>query len=230
MKTPLFTEVLETVQRDVTRVASHYPLVTGFFFKIMNQRELVDHYPWLLEDLFLAVTDDIIMTLGRLFETSDDPRTACLTTFLLGVELHHAGDAGVRPHLKERRAGFLGKIETWRREIKAVEKRLALHRNASLAHNDLTKVGRSDIRWTEIKDMISLAEGVLKEYFHAFHETDQRFVLANVEWELDNFLKWCRLDDYVAHRTKEREARRAAFQDWARRRSEGDPTVPNRPF
>lgn len=229
MKEPRFEEILETINRDVIRVASHYPLITGLFFKIMNQRELVDHYPWLLDDLFLAVTGDIVMTLGRLFEASEDPRTACLTTFLLGVEPHHAGNADVKSQLKERRAAFIKKIEPWRREIKAVEKRLTLHRNANLAHNDLTKVGRSDIKWSEIKDMISLAESILKAYFHAFHETDQKFVLANVEWELDAFLKWCRLDDYAAHRAKERETRREALQDWIKRRNEEDPTAPERP-
>lgn len=40
MKKPSFADILETVQRDVTRVVSHYPLITGLFFKIMNQREL----------------------------------------------------------------------------------------------------------------------------------------------------------------------------------------------
>lgn len=229
MKKPSFADILETVQRDVTRVVSHYPLITGLFFKIMNQRELVDHYPWLLNDLYVAVTGDIVMTLGRLFETSEDPRTACLTTFLLGVEPHHAGDAEVKSLLKERRAEFIERIEAWRDQIKAAEKQLALHRNANLAHNDLTKVGRSDITWTEIKDILSLAEGILKAYFHAFHETDQRCVVANVEWELDSFLRWCRLDDYAAHRAREREARRAAFEEWARRRREGDPTAAERP-
>ena len=228
MKTPPFEQVLETVERDVMRVASHYPLVTGFFFKVMNQRELMNHYPWLLNDLFLAVTGDIVMTLGRLFETTDDPRTACLTTFLLGVERHHTDDE-VRPHLKERRAGFFVKIDAWRAEIKRVDSRLAWRRNADLAHNDLTKVGRSDITWLEIKEMIALAESMLKAYYHAFHESDHKFVLANVEGELNTFLKWSRLDDYASHHAKERDDRRRRFEEWARRRREGDPTAPERP-
>jgi hypothetical protein len=169
------------------------------------------------------------MTLGRLFERTDDPRRACLLTFLSGVEPHHAGDADVKPHLKERRAAFIDNIDGWRVQIEAAHKRLALRRNADLAHNDLTKVGRSDIKWTEIKEMISLAESILKTYLHAFHETDQKFVVANVEGELNNFLKWTRLDDYAAHRARESDRRRAAFEDWVRRRSEGDPTAPERP-
>lgn len=229
MKTPPFRDILETVQRDVTRVASHYPMITGVFFRIMNQPQLVQHYPWLLNDLYVAVTGDIVMTLGRLFEVTTDPRTASLTTFVSRVEAHHAADADVKPHLKARRGEFLAQIEAWRSEIKAVEKRLSLVRNANWAHNDLTKVGRSDIKWSEIKDMISLAERIVSGYFHAFHETDQKLVLANVEWELDNFLKWCRLDDYAAHRAKEREIRRTAFEEWARRKREGDPTAPDRP-
>jgi len=229
MKTPPFSDILETVQRDVTRVASHWEMITRLFFRIMNQKELVDHYPWLLNDLYLAVTGDMVMTLGRLFEVTSDPRTASLTTFLSGVEAHEAADADVRAHLKERRAEFLARISAWRTEIRTIDKRLALVRNANWAHNDLTKVGRSDIKWTELKDMIAVSEHIVRTYFHAFHDTTQMLVLTNVEWEPDNFLKWCRLDDYADHRTKQREIRHAAIEDWARRRRAGDPTAPDRP-
>jgi hypothetical protein len=229
MKPPEFSEILDTVRRDVIRAASHYPLVTGFFFKVMNQAQLLDHYPWLLPDLFLAVTGNIVMTLGRLFEVTENPRTACLMTFLSRIERHHARDAGVKPHLKERRADFLAKVPQWRIEIKKANLRLAVRRNADLAHNDLTKVGRSDIKWTEIKDMISLAERILKTYFHAFHEANQKFVVVNSEWEVPNFLKWARLDDYAAHWKADRDTRRAIRKDWIRRRQAGDPTAPERP-
>jgi len=36
----LFTEVLETVRRDVVRVASDYPLIAEFFFHIQKQPEV----------------------------------------------------------------------------------------------------------------------------------------------------------------------------------------------
>lgn len=38
----------------------------------MNQPKLLDHYPWLIPWLYLAVTGEIIMTLSRLFETKKD--------------------------------------------------------------------------------------------------------------------------------------------------------------
>jgi hypothetical protein len=217
------------VQRDVTRVASHYPLVTGLFFKIMNQPELRDHYPWLLDELFLAVTHDIIMTLGRLFESTEDERTACLTTFLLGVEAQHATETDLSAREIAERGAFIKNLDVWRPELRAVNKRLAFVRNADLAHNDLTKVGRSDITWVELKAMIALAEAILKQYFHAFRQEDQRFVVMNTEWEIRDFLRWTRLDDYASHRARERDAKRAAFKDWLRRRNERDPTVPDQP-
>jgi hypothetical protein len=223
MQRPTFPDILEAVRQDVIRAASHYPLVTEFFFKTMNQLELVDDYRWLLPELYLAVTGSMVMTLGRLFESGTDSRTASLTTFLLGVETHHGRDADVAPHLRERRAAFLGKIEEWRGQIKAVEKQLVLVRNASWAHNDLTKVGRSDIPWAEIKEMISLAESMVRSYAYAFYETDQRFVVVNADSEIDAFLNWCRLDDYTAHRARWRERRRAAIKEGGRRRREGDP-------
>ena len=38
----------------------------------MNQPKLLDHYPWLIPRLCLAVTGEIIMTLSRSFETKKD--------------------------------------------------------------------------------------------------------------------------------------------------------------
>ena len=128
-------------------------------------------------------------------------RTASLTTFLLGVESHHAADSDVKPHLRLFRCAEARSGHRW-----------GASRFATA------------FKWSEIKEMISLAEGILKGYFHAFHGADYRFVLANVDSELDSFLKWCRLDDYAGHRTKEREVRRAAIEE-ARRRREGDPTA-----
>jgi hypothetical protein len=229
MKQIPFPDLLETVTRDTVRACSHYPLVTGFFFKVMNQVELVNHYRWLLPDLFLAVTGGIVMTLGRLFEFTDDRRTASLVTFLRRVESHHAADADVRSYLKERRAIFISSIDSWLSEIQAANKRIIVARNADLAHNDFTKVGKSDITWTEIREYIDLAEGVLKDYLHAFEGVDQRVVVVNVESELEGFLEWCRLDDYNRHRDNERNARRTRLEEWAERKRAGDPSVPCRP-
>ena len=60
-------------------------------------------------------------------------------------------------------------------------------------------------------------------------ETDQKIVIANAGWEVADFLKWTRLDDYSAHREKARAARKAAFNEWLRQKNEGDPTVADRP-
>jgi len=182
-----------------------------------------------VSQLYLAVTGDIVMTLGRLFEVRSDPRTACFWALLSGVESHHVKDADVRPDLEKRRVAFVAEIDSFRKQIKAVDSRLAVLRNAEWAHNDLTKVGKSDIKWTEVKEMIAFAERILKMYAHAFHETDQKFVIANAGWEVADFLKWTRLDDYSAHREKARAARKAAFNEWLRQKNEGDPTVADRP-
>jgi hypothetical protein len=56
------------------------------FFPLMNQSEVLDHYPWLVPRLYLAVTGEVIMTLTRLFETKKDQRKASLVTFLGHVQ------------------------------------------------------------------------------------------------------------------------------------------------
>lgn len=229
MKQPPFPEVLETVKNDVIRAASDYTLITQLFFPILNQPEIENRFPWLVPNLYYGITGHIIMTVGRLFEVTDDRRTACVWTFLAVVEPHHAQDVDVRPHLLPRRTAFFAEIDGWRAQIKGIYKQLSLRRNADLAHNDLTKVGKSDIKWVELKEMIALGEHILRRYYGAFYASDQKFIVINAEWEIPDFLKWTRLDDYSAHRAKEAAVKKAAFDEWLRRRSEGDPTVPDRP-
>lgn len=223
---PPFADIRGTVERDTIRVASHYRLVTDFFFKVMKQQELVNHYPWMLEELMLAVTSSIVMTLGRLFEWTDDPRRACLNTFLLGVEFQHSADtAGLPEHAKERRAAYFARIPEWQQVIKKTHAQLALRRNFDLAHNDLTKVGKTDLTWLQLNDMISVATEILGRYFGTFEATDHRFVVTNADHEPEAFLKWCRLDDYNAHKKKAWEQRKARIEEWGRRRAAGDPTA-----
>ncbi len=167
-----------------------------------------------MEQLFLAVTGNLIMTLGRLFETRQDYRVASLTTFL-----DHVQKLGIEnpSHLKKRESAYLEAIPRFRKSIRWIEARLRWYRDAYVAHNDLTKVGKVNIKWVQIKGFISVAQRILKGYYHAHHETDQRFGVVNLEHEPEQFLVWCRLDDYEKHWKVHIQARRADLQ----RRAQG---------
>lgn len=209
---PSLAEVTETVRNDVIRATSDYGLIKEVFFSVMNQPALLDHFPWLVPRLYLAVTGEIIMTLCRLFETKRDPRKASLAMFLEGVGQLPIEDGD---RLCERKRVYLGRKSDFLAEIRLVEGRLAGYRNAYLAHNDLTKVGRVDIvKWEEVRSFIENAQAILKGYFSAFQESDQRFEVVNLGWEPEQFLRWCRLDKYsehwAAHLAKRREERKAA--------------------
>jgi len=199
------------VRNDVIRAASDYQLIKEIFFSVMNQPKLLEHYPWLVPRLYLAVTGEIIMTLCRLFETKRDPRKASLVMFLNGVRQLSIDDDD---RLGERKRAYLRRTSALLAEIESVEKKLVGHRNAYLAHNDLTKVGRVDIiKWNEVHSFIEKAQAILKGYFSAFQESDQKFEVVNLGWEPQQFLQWCRLDKYAehwaAHLAKRREERKA---------------------
>lgn len=202
---PSFAEITETVRDDVIRATSDYGLIKEMFFTLMNQQKLRDHYPWLVPRLYLAVTGEIIMTLSRLFETKRDHRKASLVMFLDGVERLPVDDAD---RLRERKRRYRDQIPAFQAEIESVEEKLVWYRNAYLAHNDLTKVDRVDIKWVELHSFIEKSQAILKGYFSAFEEADQRFEVVNLGWEPKQFLEWCRLDKYAEHHAAHVEKRR----------------------
>lgn len=193
---PAFGEITETVRNDVIRATSDYGLIKEMFFPLMNQPKLLDHYPWLVPRLYLAVTGEIIMTLSRLFETKKDHRKASLIMFLGGVRQLPIDDGD---RLCGRKRAYVDRIPAFLVEIGSVEEKLIWYRNAYLAHNDLTKVDRVDIKWAEVPSFIEKAQAILKGYFSAFEEADQRFEVVNLGWEPKQFLEWCRLDEYAVH-------------------------------
>jgi len=194
-----FEQVKEAVQSDVILAASDYELIKRVLWPLMNQRRLLEHYPWLVPELYKAVTGNIVMALCRLFDSRRDARNATLATFLCHVQ--ERPSLGVKPYLKEKQEKYIVGIPELVKKIKRIEKRLTLFRSAYLAHSDLTKRGRADaeLQWQEIESFIGEARGIVRGYCSAFEGADQRFEIVNVEWETRNFLQWCRLDDYSKH-------------------------------
>ncbi len=208
---PSFEQVKTTVLNEVIRATSDYALIKMFFFSLLNQPMLMEHYPALVEQLYLAVTGNIVMALSRLFEAREDDRKASLITFL-----NHVGQLprpeGEPTRTTTRQNEYWENIKAFMKDIETVEKCLVWYRNAYLAHNDLTKAGRVDIKWEDVATFIEVAQNIVKKYYLAFEETDQRFEIANLGWEPRLFLEWCRLDNYAKHRQDEMEARKREFR------------------
>lgn len=208
-----FGEIKDAVTQEVIQVASDFGLVKQFFFPLLRQQELLEHYPLIVTSLYRAVTGNILMGLCRLFEADANPRLACLKTFL---DYLRTG-SGMMPKeyagAEERRRKYLEQFGQFDREISAANKRLAVQRSAYWAHSDLTKRDRElPIKWEELEQFIELAQKILREYYSAYENVDQRFEVVDLGWEPEGFLKWCRLDDYAAHRKKELEEQVRQFR------------------
>lgn len=225
---PTFEDVKEAVRQEVISATTNYGLVRRFLWPLVNPEELMQHYPLLLDSLHGAVAGNVVMTLSRLFEDGQDARRASLQTFLAHVA---AGAGRPRPRRSGKRPTEPRSQDTWRRSGKPTDG-WPSRENAYWAHADLTKRQRPElgITWAEVGRLIELAQKILGRYFSAYEGATQKFEVVDLlGWEPENFFKWARLDDYAAHRAKERGIRRTAIEDWARRRREGDPTAPDRP-
>jgi hypothetical protein len=108
MAKPQFVATLDTVNTDVIRVASHYPLITDFFFRVLNQPLVEQHYPWFLPQLLAQSPGTSWRTLGGLFDVKNDRRRASLSTFLSGVEAHPSTMPTCAHTCKN------GRLERWR--------------------------------------------------------------------------------------------------------------------
>jgi hypothetical protein len=46
-----------------------------------------------------------------------------------------------------------------------------------------------DIEWVEVRGFVEKAQAIMKGYYSAFEEADQRFEVVNLGWEPKNFLE-----------------------------------------
>jgi len=65
----------------------------------------------------------------------------------------------------------------------------------------MTKVGHPDLNvpLDELKTFLAFATEVLTDYYLAFQDESHTFEPSNFRHEPQQFLKWCRLDDYATH-------------------------------
>jgi HEPN superfamily AbiU2-like protein len=179
---PTFIEIRDVVTTEVLDATNAYTLLTRLAFPLGNQQRLVQHYPYLITTLVRALGGQVVMPVCRLFDPDEDPRHASLSSFLRGVENHHAHDKDVEPRLIGWRREYVQAIPGYLADIKTRWKVLAQHRSAYLAHRDLSK-----------KNLPSISYGYFRECF----ELAQKIVGAKDD--PDRFMKWCRLDDYEGH-------------------------------
>jgi len=205
---PVLEKVRDAVTHDVIRVTSDYALVQRLLLPMVRQPKLLEHYPSLVVQFYSAVTGNVILTLCRLFDDSNEMAQATLKTFLRHLKGRPPGKGD-----EERVKQFRRDIDGWLKRIGEIKKRLDGYRNTVLVHNDLTKVGGDKpIEFKEVEEFIALAQEILGRYYSAHERVSQRFLVVNVEWEPKQFLEWCRLDDYAEHHRKATAAKMDEFR------------------
>ncbi len=194
-----FKELRDAVVNEAILATNAYLLLTGLALPQARQSLLHEHYPFIVENFVRALTEQVLMTVCRLFDPKKDRRLASLSNFLRGVVPEHGRPTDVPPEFALRRVEFEQGIPGFLAEIATRWKTLSRHRNAYLAHRDLSAVALADITHHDIRECFGLAQDVVGGYCSAYEDATQTFHLAGLKEDLPRFLKWCRLDDYERH-------------------------------
>jgi hypothetical protein len=193
-----FEQIETAVVNEIVLVTNAYVLLTDFAFPIARQRLLGDHFPFFVGNLNDALRGQVLIAICRLFDPDKDPRLASLTTFLQHVVGHHASDAHGNPRSLGRRKEYERRIPEYLADIRKRWKLLVIHRNAYLAHLDLTKKPPG-MAYRFLRECFEQAQAVVAGYYIAYQDTTRLFDLPGLKRDAARLLEWCRLDDYERH-------------------------------
>src|SRR5215470_18553228 len=177
--TPEFGEIKTAVLNEVLHATNAYVLLTDLAFPMWNQERLLQHYPFIVQSLVTALWGQVLMTVCRLYDPKPDSRNASLSTFLRGIQTHHATDTGVSSSARELRREYEQRIPDVLDEIEEGWKTLVLHRNAYLSHRDLSK-RVPEITYGFGRQCFERAQSVLGGYFTAYEDATQFFEIAGL--------------------------------------------------
>ena len=212
---PPFDELSHDVWKQIVGATNNYDLLTRLLFPIVNQPLLRSHYSYTTRALVNAVSEHVLLAVCRLFDPKRDPRMASICNLLRGAPQQHAGDGSLSTQQRERRAEFDSELP---RRLTLLKHRwetlLAIHRNAYLAHRDLTKLDAlPPMKYQDIRDAIEVAQTYYAAYAYAYRNTDKQshWKLLSFETEPQAFLEWCRLDNYQKHYQEDQRAQKARY-------------------
>jgi len=197
-----FDRLAEAVRSEIVKASSDAALLEQLIVPLIQQQRLWDHYPALLHGLWAAVWSSFYMTLSRLFEFKNDWRLASLANLLRRLEEGQRPAMPLPDRCRDARIGFLSRVQERLSAIKQVERELAILRSGYLAHRDLTKPAdheKAQGDMAQLKDLLLLAQTVMSDYLLAFRDEGQAYEPTNYPREPEQFLKWCRLDNYAVH-------------------------------
>jgi AbiU2 len=182
-RAPQFDEIKDAVLKETIFVTSTYALLTRVVFPIYNEPRMRRAYPLIVPLLKSVFTGDVLMALCRLFDPSRNGRGesyASLTNLLTRIGPHHAGD-DVTAAVAQRRHRFQRTIPRLLEGIETHWGTLVIHRNAYLAHRDLSKVTmveQTSLTYGDIRAAIEHAQRIVGGYRGAFEGVDPTMMLS----------------------------------------------------
>jgi len=197
-----FDALAQATRSEVVKASSDAALLEGLIFPLIKQQRLWDHYPALLHGLWAAVWSSLYMTLCRLFEFKDDRRLASLANLLRRLQEGQRPSTPTPDRWEDARAEFLSSVQSRLEDIRRIDSELAFLRSGYLAHRDVTKATdheKAQIAFERLTGLLRLSQELVSEYLLAFRDESQSYQPANYPREPEQFLNWCRLDNYATH-------------------------------
>ena len=205
----------EAVHMEVVKATSDRALLEGVILPLVKQEKIWEHYPAILHGLWAAVWSSFFLGLCRILEFREDRKRGSLANLLRRIQSGEDPTDNLPRRWEAKRTEFQDAIPARLDRIREADGRLAMLRSGYLAHLDMTKVGHPDLNvpLDELKTFLVFATEVLTDYYLAFQDESHTFEPSNFHHEPQQFLTWCRLDDYATHHAaRVSEERKAALK------------------
>ena len=167
-----------------------------------------------MHGLWVSVWSSFFLGLCRVLEFDQDDRLGSLANLLRRIQSGEGPSGELPTRWEAKRKEFRDAIPGRLAKIKAVDGQLAVLRSGYFAHLDMTKAGhpKTNIPLDDLKGYLAFTTDTLTDYFLAFRDESHSFVPSNYGHEPEQFLKWCRLDDYATHHAAWVRAEMAALR------------------
>lgn len=196
-----FAMLREAVHDEVVKATSDRALLEGVVLPLVKQEKFDEHYPAISQGLWVSMWSSFFLGLCRILAFDDDAKLGSLANLLRRIQSGKGPTDNLPLRWEAKRTEFHDAIPARLDRIREADSRLAVLRSAYLAHRDMTKAGHPNLNvpLDELKTFLAFAIKVLADYYLAFQDESHTFEAVNFPREPQQFLKWCRLDDYATH-------------------------------
>lgn len=199
-------EIEEIIFNELSNTHCNYKYMVDVIFPLLNQNAIRKVYPAILIRMQTTAQQAIIIGLSKLLDTSRDQKIIHLKKFI-----NSARKVPLNMILrKDQWDDFLEKSEEFLKEIPSLKHNLDPLRNRFYAHlMPIIPDPPEKTTWEFWRKILERMENIFNLYQGAVKDKNtSQFWTTNLDYEPQNFLKWCRLDDFKQHREEELKKRK----------------------